>query len=117
MAFDILVASKDTVSRDMNLKTKDRTMMNDDAVKVKVRIVRRRRRRRRRACRGPVDLRTYVPVRWRQYLQDAFRDCDGYWFYFDETKIIGGSNDTGIVHEDTIADCRAEFACLRLIGE
>ena len=51
----------------------------------------------------------------RPFLEDAFHDCDGYWFYFDEKKVIGGSNDTGIVHEDTIARCRDEFRCLRLI--
>ena len=87
-------------------------MTDTNAVKVKVRTVRRRRRRR-RASRGPVDLTTYVPVRFRPYLEEAFRDCDGYWFYFDGEKVVGGSNDTGIVHEDTIAACRAEFACLR----
>lgn len=87
-------------------------MTDTNAVKVKVRTVRRRRRRR-RASRGPVDLKAYVPVRFRPYLEEAFRDCDGYWFYFDGKKVVGGSNDTGIVHEDTIAACRAEFACLR----
>ena len=98
----------------MNRKTKDKKMTDTNAVKVKVRTVRRRRRRR-RASHGPADLKTYVPVRWRPYLKEAFRDCDGYWFYFDETKVIGGSNDTGIVHEDTIARCRDEFRCLRLV--
>lgn len=89
--------------------------MNDrNAVKVKVTTVRRRRRRR-RACHKPADLRSYVPIRFRPYLEDAFRDCDGYWFYFDGKKVIGGSNDTGIVHEDTIAGCRDEFRCLRLV--
>jgi len=87
--------------------------MNErNAVRVKVVTVRRRRRR---ASLKPVDLKTYVPVGFRQYLEDAFHDCDGYWFYFDEKKVIGGSNDTGIVHEDTIARCRDEFRCLRLI--
>ena len=89
--------------------------MNDrNAVKVKVTTVRHRRRRR-CACHKPADLRTYVPISFRPYLEDAFRDCDGYWFYFDEKKVIGGSNDTGIVHEDTISGCRDEFRCLRLV--
>ena len=89
--------------------------MNDkQAVKVKVVTVRRRRRRR-RANHRPVDLKAYVPAGFRPFLEDAFHDCDGYWFYFDEKNVIGGSNDTGIVHEDTIARCRDEFRCLRLI--
>lgn len=90
-------------------------MTDTKAVKVKVRTVRRRRRRR-HASHGQVDLKTYVPVRFRPYLDEAFHDCDGYWFYFDEKKVIGGSNDTGIVHEDTISACRSQFACLRFIN-
>lgn len=88
--------------------------MNNEttATRVKVRIVRRRRIR---SNRSPVDLKSYVPVRFRQYLEEAFHDCDGYWYYFNPSRVIGGSNDTGIVHEDTISQCRQQFASLRFV--
>lgn len=51
------------------------------------------------------DLSEYVPKKLEPYFEEAFRDPDGIWFYFTE-NVRFMSTDCGIVHEDTITQCR-----------
>jgi hypothetical protein len=48
-----------------------------------------------------------VPKTLLPFLEDAFRDSDGYWFYFKADRVCGGACGTGIVHEDTIQEAKA----------
>ena len=86
-------------------------MTNDFKIPVPVRIVKPRRVRHVAVA----DLSRHVPANLRPYLEESFRDADGYWFYFSDA-VTGGACGTSTVHEDTLAECRAAFACLKLNG-
>lgn len=53
-------------------------------------------------------LEDYVPKKLKPYFEQAFRDSDGYWFYFTD-NVSFESTDCGIVHEDTISQCREQM--------
>jgi hypothetical protein len=74
--------------------------MNGTPVKVTIVTPRRRRNR-------GTDLKRHVPKTLLPFLEDAFHDSDGYWFYFKADRVCGGACETGIVHEDTIREAKA----------
>ena len=79
--------------------------MNGTPIKVTIHEPRRRRR-----YRSEADLTKAVPARLRPYLEAASHDNDGYWFYFDQSRVEGGACGSAIVHEDTLRDAKTAMA-------
>lgn len=64
------------------------------------------------------DIWKYIPQKYREGIENAFSDSDGYWIWLDEDhEAYDGGADCHMVHEYRVADLVKAIRTIRRVGE
>ena len=59
----------------------------------------------------------YIPKKYRNMLQDARIESDGYWIYLENGyRAYDGGEDCAIIHEYNLADLKAALKTIQYYG-